>query len=66
MKGKIVQILKSYPEGLRIKSIMSEVESRYKITGNNRTVSPVLTKLKQAGVLRHEGKLWKLADAPDR
>ena len=39
MKGKIVQILKAHPQGLQIKSIMREVESRYKITGNNKTIS---------------------------
>ena len=66
MKGKIIQILKEHPEGLRIKPIMHEVETRYKITANNRTVSPVLTKLKQTGVLRHEDKVWKLVDAPDQ
>lgn len=65
IRGRIIQILRDHPEGLPLRGVMAEIQARYRLTSSSAGVSGVLTKLKQAGRVLHEGKVWRLASATD-
>jgi len=64
-RGRIIKILQDNPEGLPVRAIIAEIQNRYKVAAAQTGVSGVLTKLKQAGRVSHEGKIWRLANAAD-
>ena len=65
-RGRIIQILDDHPEGLRVRSIIAEIKERYKVVAPQPNVASVLSKMKQSGRIRHEGKLWRLTSARNK
>ena len=65
IRGRIIQILADHPQGLRAREILTQMRARYKVSLPQANVAGVLTKMKHAGRVRHEGKIWRLTNAAD-
>ena len=62
LQAAVIEILKDNKFGLPAAEILKEINSRHKMSFARESLSPQISRLKQAGRVEQSGRIWKLAD----
>lgn len=61
IKDEIIEILHDKPKGMTALEILAEIKQSYRPNLQRETLSPQLSRLKQAGKLISYNKIWRIA-----
>ena len=60
MKARVMRILEAQTAGIKLQAISDEIARLYGTDVPVNIISPLLSRLKRAGLVVHEGHSWRL------